>query len=492
MQGQGLAMAGFDESFQIQTPPPTRDPSSKRRSERMHPVVFGTPSSMLARQLPGSQASPDMARQMGFFSELAGFSTPGPATAPATMPNDIFWDPSAVSIQQQQQQQLPAWNSLADPFMFQMQTSAAPSPYPTTIAEGQAITAPLFQQNGQPYMEQQYHAPQRAQIPPPQPLSQSQSIPNMLPSAGVDPHLLYRSPTHAILPRDNRNLAPAVQQTTRSFDTATATRIAPAPNKLSRIQTNGLNALPPRAEQAARPGLRRSNTTGSSRPQSLYGSIDSLSGSQSAAPIQRRASPLKRPTRVSLSSISEANKPRQRTSVVLTVDSNGNARAETRLVEPSPTKSLKSRYPSLWDESDEESDSDASAQLSSRPVSFSASKVHERQSKVARLDPPLEGLEGLHLPRSNSVMSMRATPSKAAYAAAAQLRRQGSVKKSTHQHAHSRRNTTSSMNNSFTDLTTLDSSKYQGPPVNDAGAALRQAMEGRSSQTGECSLHPFR
>lgn len=51
--------------------------------------------------------------------------------------------------------------------------------------------------------------------------------------------------------------------------------------------------------------------------------------------------------------------------------------------------------------------------------------------KAARLDPPVENLEGIDLPRSNSRASTKGiTPSRAAISAAASLRRQGSLRRS--------------------------------------------------------------
>ncbi len=107
----------------------------------------------------------------------------------------------------------------------------------------------------------------------------------------------------------------------------------------------------------------------------------------------------------------------------------------------------------------------------------------ERQHKIAKLDLPVEGLDKLHLPRSNSSASLR-TPSKAAYAAAAQLRRQSSAKKQQRPSAHGRRNTLASLNSSFENLTSMDLNADERQTQNDAGSALREVMANRTPHKG--------
>lgn len=225
-------------------------------------------------------------------------------------------------------------------------------------------------------------------------------------------------------------------------------------------------------------GLRRSNTGENRRPHSMYGSIESLGRSNTTSGIQRRASPLKRANRnstTSLASILEAstpNAPRSRTSIVLTVDSKGRARAETRTMDLSPTKAIKSRYPNLWDDSDSDTDSDETT-TSNKRHSFCGSKSEDRRR--AKIESTLESLEGLHLPRPGSSSSAKVTPSKAAVSAAVQLRRQSSVKKP---YSHSRRNTLASTG-SFLDQDAMAISSDDETANGDAGAALRKARERR-------------
>lgn len=504
----------YSDSYQVQTPPPTRDQSSKRRSQRMSSVVFGTPSSMSTRRAAqGEQSSLDGAfhldlsqtpRQADFVPDFAAY---GAATAPVTMPGGVFWDATAATTLDQSSANL-NWNTLDDPFTFNLQASTQAVSAVNAAAHFQGQAPSLQMQNIQPFIQpqslpqrqqqQQHQQPHHRPVPSqdstfqrPETAAVPQAVPNMMTSAaGVNPSLLYRSPNRFIA-ADNQSKSFAMPEQL-PLQSARSTIQPAGPRPLPSQPRSRPNELHVKLDQPTSAGLRRSNTTGGSRPRSLYGSTDSLERSNTTAHLPRRPSPLKRVSRNSLTSIAEAAKARPRTSVVLTIDSQGRARTETRLLDPSPTKSLMSRYPDFWKDSDDESDSDASSQVPSQTSSFSASRApdrHERQSKMARLDPPLEGLEGLHLPRSNSAVSMRTTPSKPSYTVAAQLRRQNSVKKAGYKNAHSRRNTMGSMNGSlngsFSELPSPAPSSSDELAHDDAGAALRHAMESRASQTGE-------
>lgn len=499
------SFSDFPESFQIQTPPPTRDQSSRRKS-RTQSVVFGAPSNMLSRdhtadaphapsQLQHHQQQSQQQQQPQFhqrlqnsmsqpvLSQFTNFAQMPEPSIP--MPQENAYWPSSISHNNGQEQ--PNWNSLDDPFHFQPQFSSnnpiVPSQKPQQQHRQYQQTVPS---NAPPRQVLQNTASGSNIGQITRPISQSSDIPNMMTTAaGVNPNLLYSSPNRFMSASFDTAFSPE-QQT--SFDGLLSpnkqSSISFTQGSIERPNSRQQNLLP---ESQLRPGIRRSHTTGGGRPQSMYASMDSLSRSNSAANIARRPSPLKRAnmgSMVSLASIAETPKtlPRSRTSVVLTVDSKGRARAETRVIDASPTKSMKCRYPSLWDDSDSDSDSDKSTQIPGMNSSFSASRTSERQCKVARLDPPLENLEGLNLPRSNSSASMRATPSKAAYAASMQLRRQGSVKRSGNTIGHNRRNTTTSLNRSMTDLSSAAPDRTEDMAMNDAGAALRKAMESRSSQ----------
>ncbi|CAD0082150.1 unnamed protein product [Aureobasidium vineae] len=240
--------------------------------------------------------------------------------------------------------------------------------------------------------------------------------------------------------------------------------------------------------------LQRSNTVGNflkPSPTIVSQTPDaatSLGRSNSVCNLPRRSSPLKRIARGPLSSIAETSRPQVRTSVVLTIDANGTARTETRVIEESPSQtkkdsqSIKEKYPNLWDDSDSESDSTCGTEWPSRHDSLAhANAGQERSAKMARLDTSSDNLEMAQLPRSNSTASLK-TPCKTAYAAAIQLRRQGSAKKQQRPSSvQSRRNTLSSLNSSFENLAAMDLNKDEMHVKADAGAALRQAAAHRVS-----------
>ncbi|PSK48629.1 hypothetical protein B9Z65_143 [Elsinoe australis] len=467
----------------MQTPPPTRNPSEKRRAPRPHSIMFGTPTSMdqsMAGQslidhnqrsmLPQSTSQPMLSMAMDFSQTTM-------APPPTSISDEDFWNFS-TAMNMGNLSQSSNGGMLADPFTYQTQHSTVNNHSVPSNDQIQflATTPQLFTPVQPSPIHRAPVVPSNADKPlPPVP---TDNVPDMVrTSAGVDPTLLYSSPHRMAPPALPRPLVPSSQP--HQNDSLSPERIPqmPFPSSAASLATTQLSMQSDRnsfgsCSNGLKPGLRRSNTTETRRPHSMYGSIESLSRSNTTSGIQRRASPLKRYNRnstTSLASISESTPslPRSRTSVVLTVDSKGRARAETRTMDPSPTKSssMMARYPNLWDDSDSETDSDETT-------------GRDKHSRAAKIDSTLASLEGLHLPRSSSSASNRATPSKAAIAAAISLRRQSSVKKS----QHSRRNTMASSNGSHMDVDVMDTGSDNESSNGDAGAALRKAMAERREQ----------
>ncbi|KAF4548638.1 Histone deacetylase complex subunit cti6-like protein 2 [Elsinoe fawcettii] len=472
------AFHAVQPSVAIHTPPPTRNPSEKRRQPRPHSIMFGTPTSM--DQSMNGQSLIDHS-QPGILQQSASqpllpmamdFSQTSMMGPPSAIPDEDFWNLSTSMSMNNLSQNGPG-SMLADPFTYQAQPNNMGSTMPTNEQIQFLATTPQLFTPVQPSpLQRAPVVPSNAEKPlPPVP---TDNVPNMVrTSAGVDPNLLWSSPLRMAPPALPRPLVPSTQN-----DSLSPERIPqmPFPSSAASLATTQLSMQPERNSIAVpgglKPGLRRSNTTETRRPHSMYGSIESLSRSNTTASISRRASPLKRYNRnstTSLASISESTPslPRSRTSVVLTVDSKGRARAETRPMDISPTKSssMMARYPSLWD-SEDDSDSDDTT-------------GRDKHTRAAKIDSTLASLEGLHLPRSTSSASNRATPSKAAIAAAISLRRQSSVKKS--QSSQSRRNTLAS-NGSHMDVDAMDVESDNDSSNGDAGAALRKAMAERREQ----------
>lgn len=521
------------ELYQLQTPP-TRSSSVKRQPQRTESVVFDTPPSMLAgrhedpyqrisfvdvqqqqlqqhqqQQTPLQQHRPqprqppydpspanhqplDFSHSSYVFSDTSAPTVLAPPQECQPWPQSLQNGNPAGTVQ--------AWDSLQDPFLtwLPQSTSGLPEQLCNTSAgdlgrtPGQSSGAyPVNASDNGHYETHPYESR----------TSPEKALPT---TASVNPSLVYSSPTRT-------DTSEGTHSFTYSRPSAAASeRRIPYDHSITdpRHELQSVRAARPRHTHAqngsrsfvnvssGRSELQRSNTMSSLHSNSPPGQNNTahsgvLTRSNSAVSLPRRSSPLKRDrgSRASLSSISETPKPVVRTSVVLTVDSNG--RAETRVVESSPTKSLRDKYPSLWENSNNDPGTPQSRSTSKWPSRNSSlvQRGEERCSKIAKLDPPLEDLEKLHLPRSNSSASLK-TPSKAAYAAAAQLRRQSSAKKHHAPVMHTRRNTLASLNSSFESLASVDAATSERPEQGDAGSALRLMMASRASTSSASPVRP--
>lgn len=421
-------------SVQMQTPPPTRGTSS-RKPQQEQIVAFGTPSTIASRRFMTPQQpktdvampfgqSPMQFPQLQFSPDMQQFGNMGPASAPVQSHSHLMWAHSTSPMQA-----VPS-ATLDDPFAPSgpdMSWTSASFSQPNM----QAVSFDTPAMNGFPVY-----------TPQPPPLStmdgpvQSAAVISMdSMSRAVDPSLLYSSPARPVLRSNSRS--------TKTKPSTSASKHADESQSHRRPDTSFSASTVTRSSTS---NLQRSNTTGTARPQSARASMsaaDSISRGSTLSSITRTASPVKRMGRPSLGSISEG-RPRQRTSVVLTVDENGRARTVTKHLDPSPTRSVKDRYPALYDSDSSEPESEGSDNAPSRPLSFIFDKRDERKSKAARLDPPIENLEGLSIPRTSSAASMKKSvpPSRAAVAAVASLRRHGSLRRSSSSRNSNRRSVT--------------------------------------------------
>lgn len=457
-----LAMNTSFASTQMQTPPPTRG-GSARKPQQPQQIAFGTPSTIASRRfmtpqqtvLPSNNAQPApnmpvQYPQLHFSPDLYQFTNLGPASAPAVPHAKVLWASNSPV------QPIPQ-ATLDDPFV------------PATSSD-LSWPVPEAQQNGVQAMSFDTPAMNSFPLQPPHPKSAS-AVPQSTShlgsgheggSTGVDPSLLYSSPVRHVVRSSSRTKKPGPP--TSTSETQTRHNSTMTHNRSDTVSTSDT------VISHVTSSLQRSNTTGASRPKSAHISmpaIDSLSRSNSGNLIPRTDSPVKRFRRPPLGSISEG-KPRQRTSVVLTVDENGRARTETRRLDASPERSIRERYPALFDSDSSDAESDSSEQTPSRPSSFIFDKRDERRTKAAKLDPPVENLEGLSIPRSGSSTSMRkgVPPSRAAVAAAAQLRRQSSLRRSTPSRNQNRKslmaNSTTSIDTCPMDVTTSQQQHTNG------------------------------
>lgn len=423
---QNMMNAQIDPT-QMQTPPPTRGTSVKK-PHLIQNVAFGTPSTIASRRfmtpqqhvlhsnastqqqqtpmhLPMLQLSPDMQQ----------FSNMGPMTAPVQSQSQRFWEAQPSPLGQPIMLDDPFGLNAAHHQQAQWTPASATSQQPAS-ANIMGFETPAM---GSFAVQQPYSRPATADPSVQSPDTSVQHSYSQT-SASVDPSLVYSSPAQPMLRSNSQALK--ARPTMEQVDSKRRDSAAPTVSS----STTPSNSRPSHM-------LRRCNTTGTTRPMSSTSSnasTDSLSNTASGQSA-RSGSPLKRVGRTQLDSISEAMRPRvQRPSVVLTIDENGRARAVPQNSSSnSPTKSVRERYPGLFDSDSSDEESASSVGPPSRNASFSFAKGEERRPKIARLDTPVENLEGLSLPRSSSSASLRVNPSRAALAAAAQLKRQGSVRK---------------------------------------------------------------
>jgi hypothetical protein len=440
----------------MQTPPPIRDSSIKSRPQRLDSAT-AYPSTTLS--------------QPGFDTSTFSFTAPqhtmdswsqpsGPMSAPLSAPawtanqDDPFSRWSAQTPQSSQ--------STLAPQSSQSSQSSRPHPPPQPPTASRPSITRSTSSNNVPYA-----TPTAAKKP---------SVP-----LSVNPTRLYSSPvrSHFTNIPEARPVSPEKPCLAPPFPSTSGPASPRGSNGLQRSNTvaNILKPSPTIVSQASE-------------------ATTSLSRSNSVSNLPRRSSPLKRIVRGSLSSIAETSRPPFRTSVVLTIDANGTARTETRVIEENPSQSneksqaIKEKYPDLWDDSDSDSDSTCGNNWPSRHDSLAhADAGQERSAKMARLDRSSDSLEMAQLPRSNSTASLK-TPCKAAYTATIQLRRQGSAKKQQRPSSvQSRRNTLSSLNSSFENLVGLDLNKDEMHMKTDAGSALRHAAAQRVSPPGKKIQH---
>lgn len=413
------------DSSQIQTPPPTRGSSSKKMAHSDQ-IAFGTPSTIASRRFTTPQhqqpvpfhvgiasQTPVQFPQLQFSPDMYYMSSQGPATAPVLTQSRLLWEQQTSPTNFTQQA------SIDDPFSTLVSQNMSWSATSMDQSNVQAFSFDTPAMNSFP-----------VQPPHPRPASPMQlsSIPSLQPSApvssGVNPSLVYSSPAQASTGSSSRTsrTKPSAKESKKDNTMMNQSRAASNP----KIDSGRGHTVP---------ALRRSNTTDSIRSNHSHATLrgaEALNRTNDFTHIPRTSSPLKRVGRTPLGSISEASKGRQRPSVTLVVDENGRARAQTTKPPESPTtRSMRERYPGLWDCDSSDEELEEEEQPLNRAPSFSFTKGGERRQKTARLDPPIENLEGLSLPRSSSSASMRATatPSKAAMSAAAQLRRQSSLRK---------------------------------------------------------------
>lgn len=398
---------------QMQTPPPTRDATSRRNLQQSAGNGFATPATVIHRtpnQVPTTDAlfnqTPFGFPNMPFSPGMMPFANTAPMSAPPMPQSRLFWDqPNDLS---QMDIDIPL---ASDPF----------GPTPHKIEQSMNWQTfnppPANQMSSQAF--QSLHG-----MPSPGPTASfnashmggaQTSRPNSFvsTSAGVDPSMLFSfsgpgmTTSFGSIPQQPmKNITSRQPYETQTQDSLREKEIAKkAKSQHSRSNTNSSSG----SIENNRPVLQRSNTDSGFR-KSRPSSMESRTSSQAAAStIPRRSSPLKRQSGGSLMSIPEIRRPRTR----LIIDGTGRARTETVPAEDeeetpkdlrkTSQKDVRRQYPGLWEDGDTESEDDEPPPTISRNTSFNIPQPQRRSSKHARSESGgLERSNSFKMPRPAS------------------------------------------------------------------------------------------
>jgi hypothetical protein len=381
---------------QMQTPPPTRDATSRRNLQQSAGNHTTTPATVIKRTpFQPVPTSDGMFNQnmfgygdsVPFSPSMMPFANAEPMSAPPMPQQRLFWDSTDTS-----QMDIDMSGAL-DPF--------GPTPNKLQGNLGwQTFHTPIVEQ-----MQAQFQPQQNMLNATPTASFDTSTIGEVQSSnpgsfvstsAGVDPSMLFSfsvpddvNTSFGNMPQPaafNPNRQPYETQlldSKRLKEKAKQSRIMH-----SRSNTNSSSG----SVEENRPSLQRSNTDGGfrrARPETKE--RRSSADTSAANHIPRRSSPLKRANSGALKVIPEIiRRPRTR----LIIDETGRARTETVLAEEddnisretrrSSQTSTRQQYPALW-EGDTESDSDEPQPTLSRNTSFNIPQP-QRRAKHARIE----------------------------------------------------------------------------------------------------------
>ncbi|KAJ4988528.1 phd finger domain-containing protein [Stagonosporopsis vannaccii] len=398
---------------QMQTPPPTRDATSRRNLQQSAGNQATAPVTVLRRtplqQVPTSD---------GMFNQPMFSYTDGVPFSPSMMP---FANAEPISAPPMPQQRL-FWDSTDNNYM-DVDMSGALDPFGPTPNKfqgelgWQTFHTPVAEQMQAQFQQHQHNmssAGPMASFGPSTAGEGQRSQPDSFASSttGVDPSMLFsftapddvtasfgNMPQPAAFNLDRQPYETQLLDSKREKEKARKTR-----SLHSRSNTNSSAG----SVEENRPSLQRSNTdSGFRRARPLVLERSSSADTSAAHRIPRRSSPLKRANSGALKAIPEViRRPRTR----LIIDETGRARTETvpadeaevtpRDMRRTSQTSVRHQYPALWEEGDTESDSDEPQPTLSRNASFSIPQPQRRASKHART-------ESNELSRTNSFKMAR-------------------------------------------------------------------------------------
>lgn len=383
----------------MQTPPPTRDATSRRNLQQSVGNQTATPATVIRRTpLQQVPTSDDMLNQpifgyadgVPFSPSMMPFANAEPISAPPMPQQRLFWDSTDNSHMDVDM------SGALDPF------GPTPNKFQSNLG-WQTFHTPVAEQM-QAQFQQQHNNMTSAG-----PMASfgvstagegqsSQPASFMSTTNGVDPSMLFsftapddvtasfgNLPQPAAFNPDRQPYETQLLDSKREKGKAKKTR-----SLHSRSNTNSSAG----SVEETRPSLQRSNTdSGFRRARPAMSDRRSSADTNAAHHIPRRSSPLKRANSGALKAIPEVmRRPRTR----LIIDETGRARTETvsaddeevtpRDMRRTSQTSIRHQYPALWEEGDTESDSDEPQPTLSRNTSLSIPQPQRRVSKHARTE----------------------------------------------------------------------------------------------------------
>lgn len=410
--------------FQMQTPPPTRDASSRQKMASAPMVSARTPAPTAPQHLqttpvnaglmqppPLNIQTPLQFSNVQFSPENFGFLGSGPASAPVYPQSRLFWDsntsqqgmdidtanmPDPFAPHPQMQSPAPVWPSFQHQARIEQQMANRTSfATPQTPSFAQQQNSHAFWSPGDVISRDTapFTSPIRSASAfefAPNPMSSFSSPPQALPGT--------IQPSQIQLPLSQGPFLPH-QPEAMSFSQDPHLLDSSLPQH-ARTNTSSSAAS---AMLAARPGLQRSNTDSGTRRRLNQSTDSRLSAASAEQQILRKPSPLKRnssQSQHSLSAIPEGVRSKAKTRLV--IDENGTARTE--IVPAGPT-SANRRRSGIWDV-DSDSDSEEEDLVPSQRSSFIFTGDSARRAKHARIDTAAEAIKVTRSGSSSSLSKM--------------------------------------------------------------------------------------
>ncbi|EOA85472.1 hypothetical protein ACJQWK_07136 [Exserohilum turcicum] len=394
----------------MQTPPPTRDDSSRRVRQQNAGEGAATPATVIHRtpnQVPPSEAlfdqTPFGLGSLHYTPDMMHMPGHAPMSAPPMPQSRLFWDPANEGMQMdldfpmgidtfaptpQRMDQSINWHGIHPSAVTNLMQT--PGFHSFQASPGPMSFANCHMEHGQ--------------------ISRPGSFAS---TTGVDPSMLFSfsnpdmTASFGAMPQlSNVDMSLRQPYETQLRDAQAEREMAKkARSQHSRSNTNSSAG----SVEEVKPPLHRSNTDSGVRMSRVPPMDPRSAVPGNTSSIPRRPSPLKRQGNGSLKSIPEIRRPRTR----LIIDETGRARTETihaededktpKALRQSSQQDLRRQYPGLYEAGDSESEEDEPAVAISRKTSFTVPQPERRASKYARVESePLEGNNSFKMTRSSS------------------------------------------------------------------------------------------